>query len=572
MNFTCDKCQRRYSIADEKVRGKTVKVRCKHCQNVISVEGPPAEVEESTRVVSLADVERLRAQAAAEEASAAAASAPAAQTPWDEDEPTRAAPPRDNRAPWFVMVKNEQRGPLDEAAMRELVDSGAINARSYFWQQGLADWRRGADIPELADLFAPPPAPEPPAPPPPAPEPVRRAPEPPARRAAPQPEPQPEPEPAWQQQQPAASEPAWDDAPAASGQDAAWTAAGSQEQQEAPWQSDSEPEPTPAPKQARGQANGNGGAQLGELFSDLDLPGRSEEGEVPPEEGAGAQSEPESEPEPEKPVKGKKKKGAAQPGENTRVAMVESGVTRRNPWWKIALVVVLLLALPVAAAFVLDQTNVMPITVTRVNAQGKPVQQSVFSSEGASALRDQLLGKQPPAPPPAPVQPPPEPKPAAAEKRPESGVAPQAAPTEETKTAEGEPPSEELKAVYANGEKQDVGPEVRKDAEVAEPDSSDKGGPPPEELAKVMGQVQPAIQSCVEAELKKNPKFKGGKVMLVATVGSSGSVKKVSFDRTDVEGSKVGDCIKRRAKGMVFSRFEGDDVELQIPLVLGTSM
>ncbi len=569
MNFTCDKCQRRYSIADEKVRGKTVKVRCKHCQNVISVEGPPAEVEESTRVVSLADVERLRAQAAEEEAAAKApaASAPAAQTPWEDDEPTRAAPPRDARAPWYVMVKNQQQGPLDEPALRELVDSGAVNARSYFWQQGLADWRRGSDIPELADLFAAPPAPEPPAPPP-APEPVRRAPEPP-RRAAPVPEP----EPAWQQQQPAASEPAWDDQPAASGQDAAWAASGSQEQ-ETPWQP--EPEPAPAQRQARGQANANGnGPQLGELFSDLDLPGRSEEGEQPPEDGEGAQaeagSEPEPEPEPEKPVKGKKKKGAAQPGEHTRVAMAQSGVTRRNPWWKIALVVVLFLAVPLAGAFVLDQTNVMPLTVTRVNAQGQQVKQSVFSSEGASALRDQLMGKQPPPPPPAPVQPPVEEKPAAAEKRPESGVAPKAEPTE-PKTAEGEPPSEELKAVYANGEKQDVGPEVRKDAEVAAPDSSDKAGPPPEELAKVMGQVQPAIQSCVDAELKKNPKFKGGKVMLVATVGSSGTVKKVSFDRTDVEGSKVGDCIKTRAKRMVFSSFEGDDVELQIPLVLGTSM
>ncbi|MET0403105.1 MAG: zinc-ribbon domain-containing protein, partial [Cystobacter sp.] len=36
LNFSCNQCQRRYSIADEKVRGKTVKIRCKNCQYVIS--------------------------------------------------------------------------------------------------------------------------------------------------------------------------------------------------------------------------------------------------------------------------------------------------------------------------------------------------------------------------------------------------------------------------------------------------------------------------------------------------------------------------------------------------------
>ena len=37
MKFVCDRCQTKYSIADEKVRGKVLKVRCKTCQNVITV-------------------------------------------------------------------------------------------------------------------------------------------------------------------------------------------------------------------------------------------------------------------------------------------------------------------------------------------------------------------------------------------------------------------------------------------------------------------------------------------------------------------------------------------------------
>ncbi|RKH39030.1 GYF domain-containing protein, partial [Corallococcus llansteffanensis] len=232
MNFTCDNCQKRYSIADEKVRGKTVKVRCKNCQNVITVEGPAEE--ESTRVVSLADVERIRAQerslaggatAPAAAAAPAAATAPAPlsrppvsapQTPWD-DEPTRTAPPRQTAgAPWFVMVRNKQEGPLDEAAVGEWMAAGTISARSFFWRQGMPDWKRGSDIPELAALFAPAAPPEPPPAPP---EPAFVATAPPPRAAAParrEPEPQQpfyaEPEPGPAASDPDADAPDRDDA------------------------------------------------------------------------------------------------------------------------------------------------------------------------------------------------------------------------------------------------------------------------------------------------------------------------------------------------------------------------
>ena len=51
MKFLCDRCKTRYSIGDERVRGKILKIRCKNCANVITVRegmtadpdgGPPA--------------------------------------------------------------------------------------------------------------------------------------------------------------------------------------------------------------------------------------------------------------------------------------------------------------------------------------------------------------------------------------------------------------------------------------------------------------------------------------------------------------------------------------------------
>ena len=44
MKFLCDRCKTRYSIGDDRVRGKILKIRCKNCANVITVrEGMSAD-------------------------------------------------------------------------------------------------------------------------------------------------------------------------------------------------------------------------------------------------------------------------------------------------------------------------------------------------------------------------------------------------------------------------------------------------------------------------------------------------------------------------------------------------
>ncbi|MFP2910833.1 AgmX/PglI C-terminal domain-containing protein, partial [Pyxidicoccus sp. 3LFB2] len=134
------------------------------------------------------------------------------------------------------------------------------------------------------------------------------------------------------------------------------------------------------------------------------------------------------------------------------------------------------------------------------------------------------------------------------------------------------PSAEQLQAVYADGDKKDVGPDVRKDADVAATDSEEVGGPSDEEVERVVEKAQDAFRSCVENELRKNPSFRVGKVTLTATVGTSGKVKAATLDKRDLNRSAVGTCIKDRAKSMVFSAFSGEDVDLEIPLVLSGAM
>ncbi|MDC0709717.1 AgmX/PglI C-terminal domain-containing protein [Stigmatella sp. ncwal1] len=589
MNFSCDKCQRRYSIADEKVRGKTVKVRCKNCQNVISVQGPPQEMEESTRVVSLADVERLREQERS--LAASQASAPAAEAPWGEEEPTRAAPGRPSSVQWFVMVKSKQEGPLDEAGLSALVANGTVSPRSFFWQQGMADWKRGSDVPELAGIFAPPAAAPAPVPTPlpmatPAPslsaEPVTTS----ARGARggaasrAQPEPAPQADPPWEEapapddrapwdlDPPAEAEPkrarsepepepddetgpqgqaAWNDSPDEESK-GAWD---EPEQPQRPWSD--EPEQPTAPQSKN--------AGMGDLFSDLDLPLKGdgdETGPYPPEGDDSVEGDPLAH------VPGGKGTKDGKPVEDTRHFMVQSGVTRRNPIWKVALFILIPVGLVVGGVFAADRLNFVP-KVKVVNAKGETVEKSLFfSGEGVSELRDRLMGRKPAStavPPPA-VPP--------AEKKPQGAQKPGAA-TPPPATPEMGKAAGELETLYEDSAKEDVGPAVREEADLAGKDSAGKGGPPQEEVLRVVANSQGAIQGCVEKELRKNPSFRGGKVVLTATVGTSGAVKKASLDRKELDKSPVGDCIKKSAKRMVFPAFEaGEDVDLEIPLVLSS--
>jgi hypothetical protein len=250
------------------------------------------------------------------------------------------------------------------------------------------------------------------------------------------------------------------------------------------------------------------------------------------------------------------------PGEATSHVIAEAGVHRRNPLWKIALFVILLAGVPLGALYALSELNVVPLRITHVDqATGETVTDKVFSKGGVSGLRDLLTGKR-----------------AAPAPQKDPGTEPAPAVVRPAKDGKGQPvriegPSEkQLADLYQDGQKKDVGPAAKAVVVQEEPKDDAVGGPPKEEINKVVEATQRAFQFCIEQELKKNPGFKGGKVRLVATVGASGVVKKATIDREDIDQSDLGDCLKGKAKRMAFSAFKGDDVDLEIPLILSTAM
>ncbi len=254
---------------------------------------------------------------------------------------------------------------------------------------------------------------------------------------------------------------------------------------------------------------------------------------------------------------------AGRPGRAVDDDLEASGLVRRNPAWKVALAVLLVLAIPVGGLYALSSLQVLPLEVPRVDpATGASVKEPVFSARGVRGLKDLLLGKTvaptPPATPPREVRAP-APKPAA--------------PPAPALAAKPEPPaSPELRKLYGDTRKADVGPTAVPTLSHAVAPAAAGGGPNQQALAKVVAQSGPAFQACIEQQLKRTPNFRGGKVNLVATVGASGTVKQARLDRKEIDVSDLGGCLKSRARRLVFPTFEGEDVEVEIPLVLTAAL
>jgi predicted Zn finger-like uncharacterized protein len=175
MKFTCDGCKTRYSIADEKVRGKVLKIRCKTCAAVITLRdagaSQPAIAVSATggRIVARPAPQtiQLAGQSAAGLAAASETTSPRARVPEAPEE-------------WYLSVDGAQEGPLTPEQARARVQTKAAGVEMFAWRDDFEEWlpvedvpvlavhlprRRGGTMPPVPEATPPPePAPEAPAP------------------------------------------------------------------------------------------------------------------------------------------------------------------------------------------------------------------------------------------------------------------------------------------------------------------------------------------------------------------------------------------------------------------------
>jgi predicted Zn finger-like uncharacterized protein len=166
MKFVCDRCQTKYSIADDKVRGKVLKVRCKTCQNVITVR----EAGAKPSVGSLAPVRP--SQRPSQDL------APLAHNPQENIERTSIAPapaelmadmlsnqPRRPTPPpppplggdgveWFLALEGAQHGPFTRKLLVDRLVGLPKDADAHVWNDRMDGWKPPKDVPEIAHALA----------------------------------------------------------------------------------------------------------------------------------------------------------------------------------------------------------------------------------------------------------------------------------------------------------------------------------------------------------------------------------------------------------------------------------
>ncbi len=108
MKITCQSCQSKYNVADEKVAGKVVKIRCRKCGATIVVNG--------------------------------AAAAIANESPETTDAPPAASAQASSADPWHVnLAENDQR-TMALSQLVEAYNSGVVTQDTFVWTEGMSDW------------------------------------------------------------------------------------------------------------------------------------------------------------------------------------------------------------------------------------------------------------------------------------------------------------------------------------------------------------------------------------------------------------------------------------------------
>jgi predicted Zn finger-like uncharacterized protein len=206
MKFQCDRCKTRYSIGEEKIRGKVLKIRCKNCSAVITVrEGQTSTGEKAEDAPASAKAgggtktgkapggtSAGKAKGGQDKAAAASADAngkkasPVLESAFnramerlptpnpakeleEDDEGTGSATKRksagraavgldtsdasgddDAQIEWYVSIDGEQEGPFTLPQAQKRVGKKQPAEEMYAWQEGFDDWLPVDQVAELA--------------------------------------------------------------------------------------------------------------------------------------------------------------------------------------------------------------------------------------------------------------------------------------------------------------------------------------------------------------------------------------------------------------------------------------
>ncbi|HKQ71403.1 MAG TPA: zinc-ribbon domain-containing protein, partial [Polyangiaceae bacterium] len=111
MKITCQACQSKYTIADDKIQGKVAKIRCRKCGATVLVD----------------------ASVGGGAAGGGAAGA--------------------NEGGWMVSVAEGDQRTMSLQDVIDAYNSGVITGDTYLWRDGMGDWQPLSDVAEIVDAL-----------------------------------------------------------------------------------------------------------------------------------------------------------------------------------------------------------------------------------------------------------------------------------------------------------------------------------------------------------------------------------------------------------------------------------
>ncbi len=170
MKFLCDNCKAKYQIADEKVAGKTVRMKCRKCGHQIEVRAAVTETSVSMApptgepqrpapprpggglATSLSAAKPRPAAHGRDAGGLAGAFQRSVQDPPPQTVPYPAGDDVNVNEEWYAAINGVPVGPIRISELRRKAAAGAVTEDSLVWQEGLEEWRAVRTIPDLAAI------------------------------------------------------------------------------------------------------------------------------------------------------------------------------------------------------------------------------------------------------------------------------------------------------------------------------------------------------------------------------------------------------------------------------------
>ena len=123
MKFRCEHCGTKYSLSEETVRGRVLKIRCRQCKGVMVVRDPERSVG-SEDSLSAADLRSYLSSSGEH--------------------------PSGQQHDWFLAINGERQGPMTADEISARLAQGEVGATDHAWRAGMSGWLPLRDVPELA--------------------------------------------------------------------------------------------------------------------------------------------------------------------------------------------------------------------------------------------------------------------------------------------------------------------------------------------------------------------------------------------------------------------------------------